>query len=145
MQKVVLADIADKLEKIDLWKIYFDTETGGFIEFSEDYDAASQEVSEEEILRHVFEVEDNWGRYVALPSSYDVDEHAIMKSFAAAQTDESDRRVLQEALAGSGSLRHFCRTVRELMQEAAWGSYRRQAFFRIAEDWCIDNDIPYRQ
>jgi Uncharacterised protein family (UPF0158). len=140
MQEITLSAIADKLEKIDLWKIYFDTQTGAFVEFSEEYDAASQEQTEEEILQQVFEVEDNWQRYVPLPSAYDVDEHAIMRKFAEQQA-EALRQSLQETLQGSGAIRHFARKVRELALTESWQAYYRQELLQIAADWCLENGI----
>lgn len=141
MQEVTLPAIADKLEKIDLWKIYFDLETGTFVEFSEEYDAASQEQTEEEILQHVFEVEDNWQRYVPLPSTYDVDEHAMMARFAGQQAQGDTKQMLQESLQKPGALRHFARKLREIGLAESWQAHRRQELLRIAADWCLENGI----
>ena len=99
MKEVSLAAIAAKLEKIDLWQIYFDTQAGAFVEFLEEYDEeASPEMTEEQILQYAFEVEDNWERYVPLPNAYDIDEHSIMKNFALQQEDLAIKEKLLEAL-----------------------------------------------
>ena len=146
MKEVSLAAIAAKLEKIDLWQIYFDTQAGAFVEFLEEYDEeASPEMTEEQILQYAFEVEDNWERYVALPNAYDIDEHSIMKNFAMQQEDLAIKEKLLEALKGSASLRHFRQQIKELGLETAWLEQRQQGFLQIARQWCLENGILYEE
>ncbi len=146
MKEVSLAAIAAKLEKIDLWQIYFDTQAGAFVEFLEEYDEeASPEMTEEQILQYAFEVEDNWERYVPLPNAYDIDEHSIMKNFALQQEDLAIKEKLLEALKGSASLRHFRQQIKELGLETAWLEQRQQGFLQIARQWCLENGILYEE
>ena len=146
MKEVSLAAIAAKLEKIDLWQIYFDTQTGDFVEFPEEYDEeASTEMTEEQILQYAFEVEDNWERYVPLPNAYDIDEHSIMKNFALQQEDLAIKEKLLEALNGSAALRHFRQQIKELGLETAWLEQRQQGFLQIARQWCLENGILYEE
>ncbi len=146
MKEVSLAAIAAKLEKIDLWQIYFDTQTGDFVEFPEEYDEeASTEMTEEQILQYAFEVEDNWERYVALPNAYDIDEHSIMKTFAVQQEDPAIKEKLLEALKGSASLRHFRRQIKEFGLESLWLEQRQKGFLQIARQWCLENGILYEE
>lgn len=142
MNDVTLTAIAGKLEKTDLWKIYFDIEDGCFVEFSEEYDENQKEESEEEVLQRVFEVEDNWQRYVPLPSAYDLDEHAMMHRFALKQEEKA---ALEAALQGSGALRHFRQKTKELGLYEAWSKHRWQEFLSAAEEWCLENGISYRK
>ena len=144
MKEVSLAAIAAKLEKIDLWQIYFDTQAGAFVEFLEEYDEeASPEMTEEQILQYAFEVEDNWERYVPLPNAYDIDQHSIMKNFALQQEDLAIKEKLLEALNGSAALRHFRQQIKELGLETAWLEQRQQGFLQIARQWCLENGILY--
>ena len=146
MKEVSLAAIAVKLEKIDLWQIYFDTQAGAFVEFLEEYDEeASPEMTEEQILQYAFEVEDNWERYVPLPNAYDIDEHSIMKNFALQQEDLAIKEKLLEALNGSAALRHFRQQIKELGLETAWLEQRQQGFLQIARQWCLENGILYEE
>ena len=144
MKEVSLAAIAAKLEKIDLWQIYFDTQAGAFVEFLEEYDEeASPEMTEEQILQYAFEVEDNWERYVALPNAYDIDEHSIMKTFAVQQEKPEIKEKLLEALNGSASLRHFRRQIKEFGLETLWLEQRQKEFLEIARQWCLENGLLY--
>ena len=146
MKEVSLAAIAAKLEKIDLWQIYFDTQAGAFVEFLEEYDEeASPEMTEEQILQYAFEVEDNWERYVPLPNAYDIDEHSIMKTFAVQQEKPEIKEKLLEALNGSAALRHFRQQIKELGLETAWLEQRQQGFLQIARQWCLENGILYEE
>ena len=146
MKEVSLAAIAAKLEKIDLWQIYFDTQAGAFVEFLEEYDEeASPEMTEEQILQYAFEVEDNWERYVPLPNAYDIDEHSIMKNFALQQEDLAIKEKLLEALNGSAALLHFRQQIKELGLETAWLEQRQQGFLQIARQWCLENGILYEE
>lgn len=146
MKEVSLAAIAAKLEKIDLWQIYFDTQAGAFVEFLEEYDEeASPEMTEEQILQYAFEVEDNWERYVPLPNAYDIDEHSIMKTFAVQQEKPEIKEKLLEALNGSASLRHFRRQIKEFGLETLWLEQRQQGFLQIARQWCLENGILYEE
>ena len=142
MKDMTLTMIAGKLEKTDIWKIYFDIETGSFVEFSEEYDENAEEESEEAVLKRVFEVEDNWQRYIPLPSAYDLDEHAMMRRFA---LEQEEKESLEAALRGSGALRHFRQKTKELGLYETWLEHRWQEFLAAAEEWCLENGISYRK
>jgi hypothetical protein len=142
---ITLAEIAAKLEKTDMWKIYFDIEENRFLEFADEYDESIEEQSEEEVLQHVFEVEDNWQRYVPLPDSYELDEHAMMKRFADLQEKEEFRKPLEESLRQTGALRCFKKALKEHSLTEAWQSFRQQEFLRLAEEWCYENEIEYQK
>ena len=143
MMDITLAEIAAKLEKTDMWKIYFDIEENRFLEFADEYDESIEEQSEDEVLQHVFEVEDNWQRYVPLPDSYEIDEHAMMKKFAKLQ-EEGICQVLEEALRQTGALRCFRKELSQGSLTHAWQDFRRQEFLRLAEEWCRENEIEYQ-
>jgi hypothetical protein len=142
-------DIVDKLEKIDMWKIYLNIKTGSFVEFQDDYNEdedifANDTYIEEDALENVFAIEDNWEEYVPLPSPYDMDEHTIMKAFTEQLDDAESRLDLLGALSGNGALQRFKNTVGDFGLREAWQNYRNNALRQIAEIWCEENRIPYQ-
>jgi len=147
--KVYVEDIVDKLEKIDMWKIYLNIKTGSFVEFQDDYNEdedifANDTYIEEDALENVFAIEDNWEEYVPLPSPYDMDEHTIMKAFTEQLDDAESRLDLLGALSGNGALQRFKNTVGDFGLREAWQNYRNNALRQIAEIWCEENRIPYQ-
>lgn len=149
MVKVYVEDIVDKLEKIDMWKIYLNIKTGSFVEFQDDYNEdedifANDTYIEEDALENVFAIEDNWEEYVPLPSPYDMDEHTIMKAFTEQLDDAESRLDLLGALSGNGALQRFKNTVGDFGLREAWQNYRNNALRQIAEIWCEENRIPYQ-
>jgi hypothetical protein len=83
------------------------------------------------------------GRFLKLPTKFDVHEWAIMEEFS--QSVESDRicNELLNAIHGAGAFRHFKDTLRRHRIEPAWFAFRSEALREIAIDWCEENDIVW--
>jgi len=142
---VKLEDIVDALEKIDSWQGYVDIEEGKVSmvggQFSEN--DAEKILSEEERLKQVFEIEDQWKRYIALPSVYDIDERKIMIQFIDTLIDEEAKMQLFSIMKGNGFLLRFMYCVKRLALYENWRIYHRNKLFCIAREWCAENEVSY--
>lgn len=84
------------------------------------------------------------GRFLRLPSKFDVHEWAIMDQFSRGQKDDRLREELLDAIHGAGAFRMFKRTIRRLGIEKAWFQFRDQAIKEIAREWLEEHNLPYK-
>jgi len=87
-------------------------------------------------------LEDDEGRYIALPSRFDIDEYYMMEKFALS-CDEKFSASLLAAIKGKGAFRRFKDTVVRLGIEEAWYKFRDKKYKELAIVWCEDNNIEY--
>lgn len=83
------------------------------------------------------------GRFVRLPTKFDVHEWAIMEDFASSVASTVIREELLHALHGAGAFRVFKGTIRRNRIESAWFDFRAQALKQIAIEWCEENRIAW--
>ncbi|MBN2354805.1 hypothetical protein JXO59_01760 [candidate division KSB1 bacterium] len=81
--------------------------------------------------------------YLALPSTFDIHEYAIMERFCLSITDDALRDKMYNAIKGSGAFRRFKENIFYHNIEQDWYQFREEAFYKIAVDWCNDNKIPF--
>lgn len=145
--KVKLDELAAAMEKSDVMQGYVDIEAGKVLLFGEEFsDAAGhREETEEERLEHVFSIEDQWQRYVALPNAYEPDERGIMLAFAASLKDEEKKEQMLAVLQGDGAVARFERYLKKLLLTQEWKGYLHQYFLDAARDWCDENDVEYEE
>ena len=88
------------------------------------------------------EVEDG-GRFIALPSSFDINNWMIMQKFIWNLDDEALRNRLNDAIHRSGAFSRF----RDIVDDAGitddWYAFRDDSYRSIAIEWCEDNDIDW--
>lgn len=84
------------------------------------------------------------GRFLKLPTKFDVHEWAIMRDYAGSVSSREIRENLTSALHGSGAFRHFKSALRRHHIEDSWFAFRDNALREIAIDWCAENDIPWK-
>lgn len=142
---VKLKDIVDALEKIDSWQGYVDIKEGKVHMVGGEFSATDAEkiLSEEERLKQVFEIEDQWQRYIALPSSYDIDERKIMIQFIDALIEKEAKVQLVSIMMGTGFLLRFVYCVKKFGLYENWRIYYRNELFCVARDWCEENNVSY--
>jgi hypothetical protein len=83
------------------------------------------------------------GRFLRLPTEWDVHEWEIMDQFARSITDASVSNDLRGALHGRGAFRYFKDTLRRYQMEQTYYDYRSQALREIAIEWCEENGIAW--
>lgn len=145
--KIKLDELAAALSKSDVLQGYVDLEQGKVLLLGEDFSASSSEpgVSDAQQLEHVFSLEDQWQRYVALPNAYDADDRDVMRGFAAALENEAQKQELLELLQQAGAAARFVRQLRRMKLADAWQAYLMDHFRAAARDWCEENDVPYEE
>jgi nitroreductase len=131
---VFLEDIAEKMEMVNNESnIFYNAETGEFAYYNE-YDRDSGTDPEEY----------GDGEYIDLPSQYEIHEYEIMENFAETISDARKRELLTVALEGKGAFRRFKDTLHRVELADSWYKFRSRAFIRLAREWCVENEIPYK-
>ncbi len=148
-----LKDLADTLGmQFDESTTYYDCQTGELVfvtdeemraaEDEEPLDGAPDwEEDSVEIARQI--AADAEGRFIPIPSKFDVDEYRIMEEFCYSVKDEAASNRLLHAIKGKGAFRRFKDTAYDLGIIEQWYAYRDEAFKEIAKEWCETHDIPY--
>lgn len=83
--------------------------------------------------------------YVAMPSSYDIDDWAIMESFSENVAHAATRERLLDSIHGRGAFRRFRSTVTHLNLLDQWYAFRDATYREFAIEWLKENDIPYEE
>lgn len=135
--KVNLQELARALSKSDMHQGYIDIASGKVI-------IMRDAPGEEEVLNHVFEIEDDWEHYIPLPNIADSEGHNLMESFAAVQRDEVKTR-LQEILRQPGAQLKFHQQIKHLLLKSVWEKFQQEYFLNIARDYCEENDLEYEE
>jgi len=84
------------------------------------------------------------GRYLSLPTKFDVHEWAIMEEFSKGQENSRVRNELLDAIHGSGAFRLFKSSIRRLGIEDTWYRFRDEAIRNIAREWLEENNLQYK-
>ncbi|MFO8007928.1 MAG: UPF0158 family protein [Candidatus Brocadiia bacterium] len=100
---------------------------------------------ERELMEVAWQIADDVdGRFVCLPDRSDIDEWAMMRSFAEGLSDDALSGRLLNAIHGKGAFRRFKDVVYEAGIEAEWFAFRNRAYRKIARLWCRQHDIPMK-
>jgi hypothetical protein len=86
---------------------------------------------------------DTEGKFVELPSKFEINEYEIMESFCYSLRDRKISNELAYAIKGSGAFRRFKDRIYEYGIEQQWYQYRDEALGEIAKDWCSRYEIVY--
>ena len=135
--KVNLQELARALSQSDMHQGYIDIASGKVIIMQDD-------LGEEEVLNHVFDIEDDWEHYIPLPNAVDSEEHNLMESFAQTQPNEVKVRLL-EALQQNGAQLKFRQQIKRLLLKSAWDSFKQEYFVGVARDYCEENALEYEE
>jgi hypothetical protein len=134
----------------DEWTAYINRRTGELVTVTDvDARAVEDDIADDDLpdgvaeqLPKVREVLTS-GDFVPLPSKFDIDEYAIMRSFFLQVAESKVRDDLLRAIQGSGvfgrfkTLAHHCGVIDE------WYAFRRCALQDIAAEWLDANGIAY--
>ncbi|OQB12475.1 MAG: GTP pyrophosphokinase [Firmicutes bacterium ADurb.Bin193] len=131
---VYLEDVAEEMQMTnDESSIYYNTETGEFVYYSEYY-------SDDDIDPVEFEED----KYISLPSQHDIGEYDMMEHFADNVRDNRKRELLLVALEGKGAFRRFKDTLDRVDLREEWYHHRDKAYIEVAREWCVKNEISYK-
>ena len=147
--KVPLNAIVDSLEiQTREDRAFLDRETGEVKIFAVEVlgrveDGEADEEDGED-YREAERVLDNPERYLRLPTQFDIHEWQIMRDFADS-AEAQLRDELLDALHGSGAFRHFKSALRRHRCVEQWFAYRKDAFRKIAVEWCEEHQIEFQR
>ena len=149
---VKLSDIIEGMEsQSEENSSYLDMDTGEIVIISE-YEMQAAEDDEpledypdweQEQIAIAREVIDETGKYLELPTKFDINEYEIMERFCLSLEDAQMRELLQDKMRGSGAFRRFKDALYQNNIQDAWFSYREEALKQIAIEWCQENDIDF--
>jgi hypothetical protein len=150
---VRLNDVIDALEmQSDEYSSFFDPESGQVVTVSGTLLSEARESADDEAPDLPAWQEQEWeiakqivstGRFLDLPTKFDVHEWEIMEDFSQSVKSGRIRDDLLNAIHGAGAFRHFKDTLRRYRIEPAWFAFRAEALRQIAIDWCEENDIVW--
>ncbi|MFP4202511.1 MAG: UPF0158 family protein [Candidatus Acetothermia bacterium] len=83
------------------------------------------------------------GKYLRIPTNYDIYEWEIIIDFTQEIDDESIRNELMEALNGSDPFRRFKEKIRQHDVTRDWFRFKRKRLAEIAKYWCEGQKIGY--
>jgi len=130
--KVKLSDLVDAIETTDDEMHYYYNMDNAEVIF------ISDEISDE---RDKQEIEDNFDRYIRLPSRHDINDYEIMEQFIEGLADEGQQNQLENGISRRGAFRRFRELTDRFDLTQEWYDFRTVAYQRIANDWCQDNQV----
>lgn len=84
------------------------------------------------------------GRFLPLPSKFDVHDWGIMNDFSLEQENDRVREELLDAIHGAGAFRMFKSTIQRLGIEKKWYKFRDEAIKNIALEWLEEHHLEYK-
>jgi hypothetical protein len=105
----------------------------------------SLEPGEDDELDLAVSILENPQRYQRLPTQWDVNEWEVMREFCEEVQSPEQRKRLLSAIRGSGAFGRFKKLAAENNILDDWYSFRDEAFWNFARDWCEENAIPYTE
>ncbi len=152
--RVKLDDVIQGMEsQSDENSSFLDQETGEIVLIS-DYEMRAIEDNdspddfpewERENLSIARDIINETGRYLELPTKFDINEYEIMERFCLSLEDPQISELLCGKLKGGGAFRRFKDAVYQNGIEDEWFSYRNEELKKIAIEWCHDNNIEFDQ
>ncbi len=150
---IKLSEIAQEMGQMEGMEIYLHEPSGrlyhffeGESEFASVYSPSEIEALPPEKKKEVeiaYAFDENESDFLPFPSKYEVNEYQIMENFCYAQSKERVQDSLLDSIKGRGAFRRFRDTVDQFNLTEKWYAFQEQAFYEIAIEWCIDNEIAY--
>ena len=149
---VKLSKIIEGMEfQTDEIRSFLETETDEVVSISDDDVSAAEEEDYQEsypvwqhnLIQKAKQIlDDAKGGYIALPSSFDIDEYRMMEKFALSFGEEISN-CLYTAIKGRRAFRRFKDEVARLGIEKDWHKFRDKKYKELTREWCEDNSIKY--
>lgn len=154
--KVNLQDVIEAIEfENDKLNHYYNKKTGVII-YKEDAETAMYNAGdmdridtlenwEQELVRELYDLQENPQDYIRLPERDESDELQMMMDFCRAFSDIS----LKDSINNETDLSRKLHKVKNVIRDKGiindWYDYREAAEREIAEQWCINNNIEYEK
>lgn len=147
----ILKQIAEGISsQSDEHTAYFDRETREVVIVSDEEMGAAEENHsldnyskwQHELIETAKQiVNDEVGRYLALPSKWDFHEYEVMERFCWSLEDQEQSEDLLNAISGRGAFRMFKDRIHRLGIQQDWYQFRDNALGELAIDWAEENGI----
>ncbi|MDT8861811.1 UPF0158 family protein [Alkalihalobacillus sp. MEB130] len=151
----MLVKLEDILEGMEMQSeeshAYLNLETGEVVyvsrealliaEDGEEYDHLP--VWQQEEAQQAYEIVESFGKYVTLPTSFDIHEYDMLERFCYSLSDEKKQDLLLHAIRGKGAFRRFKDTLHRLGMIQQWYEYRDERYKELAREFCQSNKIDY--
>lgn len=151
MTKVALKEIVESLTcACDEGEMYLDRSTGEIIHVDNEHLKVAQDNDcdrsladwEKKLIAEAKAIiEDEAGRFVQLPTKFDIHEWSIMERFCSTVQSPDISDELQRAIRGAGAFRYFKDMVNRYGLEKQWYHHRDNALQGIALEWCQSKSI----
>ncbi|MCL1918622.1 MAG: UPF0158 family protein [Peptococcaceae bacterium] len=133
MKKIDLNMVAEEFEMINPeTHVFYNIETGCFDFYSDLYGSPDDDTEK-------FEDE----AWIAAPHHWDIREYDMMENFTETVSDQHKNELLCVALEGKGAFRRFKDTLHRVGLTDEWYRFKREAYVKIAKEWCDENGIEY--
>jgi len=152
--RVKLDDIIDGMEcQSDESSSFLNKKTGEVVLIS-DYEMQAAEDDElledmpdweQDQVRIAREILAETGRYISLPSKFDIDDYSIMERFCMSLDNQKISDILYDLISGSGAFRRFKDAIYRYGIEDEWHTYHNNAIKEIAIEWCRENNIEFEK
>jgi hypothetical protein len=83
--------------------------------------------------------------WLELPSTFDVHEWELMKSFGQSLSSPAHREAIMDSIHGSGAFRMFKSAIRRHGLEDAWFSFRRRVLEEMAKSWLEEHGLAVEE
>ncbi|MBS3737276.1 MAG: UPF0158 family protein [Candidatus Bipolaricaulota bacterium] len=146
----LVKEMDDQMEDIP---VFYNRETGEYVgvrekflrfvesEYQLDDFSSDEERTEYELAEEILTT----GKYLRIPSNYDIYEWEIIIDFIQKQGDESVKNELLDAINGSDPFRRFKEKILQNDVTRDWFRFKRKRFAEIAKYWCEGQKIGYRE
>jgi len=147
---VRLSELVGEMElQFDGMYSFLDLVTGNIVSVSDEELRAAQGEHllddypywQHELIDLARDIEDDVGRYIALPTRFDIHEYSIMENFCLSLEDDRLSKEMYSAIKGHGAFRRFKDSIRQHGIEDEWYSFKSNALREIAVAWCERNGI----
>ncbi|WP_208585584.1 UPF0158 family protein [Gracilibacillus suaedae] len=154
MSKVSLQELVDVLEfNSDEMGFFVNKSSGNVVSVLNEFFRKAENIEEyddlpewhqEQIELAIDILEDEEDKYIALPSSFEIDEYEMIENFCLQVKDSQKREVLLDKIKGRGAFRRFKDTISAFGLSQEWYDYRSQCYKEYAIEFCDRFDIDYK-
>lgn len=140
VMKIKLKVVIDAIEEAtESYTSFYDTKTKETVYLP---DAFMTGETNEELLELI---ENEPDRFLRFPTKYDIHEYSIVEAFVDYLPPGKIKSEMISAIRGKGAFRRFKQSIRYHGIEQLWYDYQANAYRELAERWCRDNEIEYKE
>jgi len=90
-------------------------------------------------------IEDEDGRYIALPNDRELNKWQIVKDYCHTLKDAKVKGELEDIIRGAGSFIKLDNCLQRHKLDDDWYNFQHKALRDIAADWCNENNVKFKE